>query len=75
MEAATAQDWYLDLLMDKVRSDRYPSGEMMDRIERTLRDRERAQEYIEILMEKVGDDQYPSGQMLNRIERVAKRIS
>jgi hypothetical protein len=70
-----AQDRYVDLLMEKVRGDRYPSGEMLDRIEYALQTRSQAEAYLELLHEKVDDDRFPSGEMLNRIERNMKRVS
>ena len=68
-----AQDSYVELLMEKVRRDRYPSGEMLDRIEYALRTRSQAQAYLALLHEKIDGDRYPSGEMLNRIERNMKR--
>ena len=75
MEATTPQDWYANLLMEKIREDDYPSSDLMDRLEATVRSREQAEEYIGVLMEKVDASRYPSKQMLDRIERVAKRLS
>ena len=68
------RDRYMELLMEKVRDDRYPSGELLDRIELALRTRSQAEAYVELLYEKVGDDHYPSGEMLNRIERSMERV-
>jgi hypothetical protein len=75
MEASTPQDWYVNLLMDKVREDDYPSNDHLDRIEATLSSREQAEEYVGLLMEKVDASRYPSKQMLDRIQNVAKRLS
>ena len=75
MEASTPQDWYLNLLMERVRGDDYPSSDLMDRIEGAVRSREQAEEYVGVLMEKVDASQYPSKQLLDRIERVAARLS
>ena len=74
MDSSSPQDRYLDLLMEKVRADRYPSGELMDRIEVGVQSRDQAAEYLEMLYEKVGDSRYPSKQLLDRIERVTSRI-
>jgi hypothetical protein len=68
------QDRYMELLFDKVRTDRYPSGGLMDRIEDTLRDRRQAEQYLDLLYEKIGTDHYPSGQMLDRIQRSLARL-
>jgi hypothetical protein len=74
MDIASAHAAYMELLMDKVREDRYPSGELMDRIEAGMASREQAEEYLEVLMEKAGESRYPSKQMLDRIERLAPPI-
>ena len=69
-----SHDRYLELLFDKVRSDRYPSGDLLDRIEVQLRSRNEAQAYLELLYEKIGNDRYPSGGMLDRIHRNLSRL-
>jgi hypothetical protein len=74
MESSSPQDRYMEILMEKVRADRYPSGDLMDRIEVSLRSRSQAEAYLDLLYEKVGDDRYPSGQMLDRIQRNVARI-
>jgi len=68
------EDRYLEILMDKVRNDDYPSGEMMDRIEAALRTRAQASVYLEVLYEKIEGDRYPSGEMLDRIHRNVTRF-
>ena len=67
-------DRYVELLMEKVREDRYPSGDHMDRIEAVLASREQAVEYLDVLYEKLGESRYPSGQLLDRAQRVASRV-
>jgi hypothetical protein len=74
MATTSAQDVYVELLFDKVREDQYPSGELLDRIERSLATREQASEYLELLVGKVDATQYPSHQLLDRIERLARRM-
>jgi hypothetical protein len=69
------KDRYLELLFDKVRSDRYPSGNLLDRIEVQLRSHSEAEQYLELLYEKIENDRYPSGEMLDRIHRGIARIS
>ena len=75
MDSSSLQDRYVDVLMERVREDSFPSGELMDRIEDSVRSREQAAEYLDVLYEKVGDSRYPSKQLLNRIERVTNRIA
>lgn len=69
MPITQAHDRYLRVLLDKVASDRYPSGELMDRIE-TLLDREHVDDYLEVLFRNVESCRYPSKQMLDRIARL-----
>jgi hypothetical protein len=60
----------LELLMDLVRNDRYPSTTHLDMIESILRDDE-TDEYAEALLEKVRDDTYPSFDHLQRLMKLA----
>jgi hypothetical protein len=68
------QERYMEILMEKVRSDRYPSGDLMDRIEVSMQSRDQAVEYLDVLHEKVGESRYPSKQLLDRIQRMNARI-
>lgn len=55
------------LLLDKIRETRYPSLELMNRYEATVRDLDHAREYVQVLLEKVQQDTYPSLQLLDRV--------
>ena len=68
MPITDAHDRYMKILLDRIRSDKYPSGELMDRVE-ILLDREHIDDYLEILFEKVESCHYPSKQLLDRIAR------
>ena len=68
-----ARGWIAEVLMDKVRNDRYASATQMSMIEELL-PQEMVQEYLEVLLEKVADDQFPSIPMLQRIQRVAQTL-
>jgi hypothetical protein len=68
MAITQAHDRYMQLLLDKIRQDRYPSLELMDRVE-ILLDREHVDDYVEILFEKIENDHYPSKQLLDRVAR------
>jgi hypothetical protein len=72
---ATVQQHYFDVLMTRVRNDRYPSGGLMDRIELALATSEQVAEYIDMLIDKVDETWYPSGQMLDRIQRMMERTA
>ena len=64
------RDAVLDLLLDKVDNDRYPSPTMLDDIERILTPGRR-EDYAEVLMAKVRTDRFPSHDMVERLLRLA----
>jgi hypothetical protein len=64
------QQRYYDILIDRVREDRYPSHQLLDRIEASIWTSEQMVDYVDMLLEKVDDDHYPSHQLLGRIERM-----
>jgi hypothetical protein len=70
MPITQAHDRYIEILFDKISQDKYPSGELMDRIESVL-DREHVDEYLDLLFQKVEECRYPSKQILDRIVRFA----
>ena len=72
MATTSARERYVELLFDKVREDRYPSGELLDRIEAAVATREHAAEYLDLLISKVESCRYPSHQLLDRIERLGR---
>ena len=57
-------------LLDKLRSDAYPSITQMDIIEGML-PRELFPQYLEILTEKVQNEPYPSTEVLQRLKRLS----
>jgi hypothetical protein len=65
------RDAVLDLLLDKVDNDRYPSPTMLDDIERILTPWRR-EDYAEVLMAKVRTDRFPSHDMVERLLRLAR---
>lgn len=68
MPITKAHDRYMRILFDRLNESKYPSGELMDRIE-ILLDREHVDEYVDMLFERVEGDRYPSKQLLDRIAR------
>jgi hypothetical protein len=60
----------LDVLIEKIETDRYPSSTMLNLIEELLTP-EDVPEYAEVLLSRVREDQFPSIPMLNRIHRLA----
>jgi hypothetical protein len=67
----TVREEVLDLLLEKVERDRYPSSTMLDDIERLLTPWRR-EEYAEILIEKIRRDRYPSRSMIQRLLRLSE---
>jgi hypothetical protein len=74
MPITEAHDRYMRILLERIQESRYPSGELMDRVEIML-DREHIDEYLEMLFEKVEADRYPSLQLLDRIARWTLSVS
>lgn len=68
-----AQQWFVQILMEKVREDPYPSTTQLAMIEEAL-PRELIGDYIEVLMDKVAEDRFPSIPMLQRIQRLAGEL-
>ncbi len=67
---ATSQERFFDMLMERVRSDRYPSGQLLDRIEGGFWNPDQLVEYVEMLLDKADETWYPSSQLLDRIQRM-----
>ena len=72
---ATTQQHYFDILMERVRTDRYPSHQLLDRIEAALWTPEQVSDYVDMLLEKIDESWYPSGQMLDRVQRMLAMVA
>jgi chromatin segregation and condensation protein Rec8/ScpA/Scc1 (kleisin family) len=66
----TVREQVLDLLLEKVEADRYPSSTMLDDIERILTPWRR-EDYADVLLEKIRRDKYPSRSMIERVLRLS----
>jgi hypothetical protein len=66
----TVREQVLDLLLEKVEADRYPSSSMLDDIERLLTPWRR-EDYADVLLEKIRRDKYPSRSMIERLLRLS----
>jgi hypothetical protein len=73
MNRDEAQARVVQMLMDKVREDPYPSATQLSIIEGLLSP-ELAGDYVELLCEKAARDEFPSIPMLKRISRVASTL-
>jgi hypothetical protein len=56
----------IDLLLSKVKEDRFPSASMLDLLEQMLTTEE-LPAYASVLMEKIAGDTYPSASMMKRL--------
>jgi hypothetical protein len=70
----TLKERYVQLLIDKVRDDLYPSVNHMDLIEATVGSGEQLAEYLDALMDKVEETTFPSLPMLRRIQRIVAQL-
>ena len=60
----------LQLLLEKVTADTYPSATMLDLIEELLTPDD-VQSYSEMLLEKIRNDNYPSFSLMDRLRALA----
>jgi hypothetical protein len=74
MEDFRLQRRYADVLMNIVEQTRYPSAEVMNRVETSVGDRAQGEKYVELLLDKLADTRYPSLQMLDRIDNMVRRL-
>ena len=66
----TSQERYYEMLMERVRTDRYPSHQLLDRIEASFWTGEQVTQYVDMLLDKANESWYPSKQLLDRIQRL-----
>jgi hypothetical protein len=71
--AETARLILLDRLLKEVNSVKYPSNNVMDRIEMNLRTTDEAMYYLSLLMEKT-QGRYPSFELIDRAQRAVAAI-
>ena len=73
IDAMTARARYVEMLMERVREEDFPSNDHLNRIEELLTP-DTVDDYLEILLEKVEETQFPSVSMLDRIEALTSRL-
>lgn len=66
---------YVDYLFAQARASRYPSHQILKRIEGAITDRETAQRYVDLLMEEAESQRYPSLEMLDRANRIVTKLA
>jgi hypothetical protein len=64
------QERYLEMLLERIREDRYPSPQLLDRIEAAFWTPEQFLAYLELLVDKADESWYMSPQLLDRIQRL-----
>jgi hypothetical protein len=67
----TVREQVLDVLLEKVENDHYPSSAMLDDIERILTPWRR-EDYADVLMDKIRQDRYPSRHLIERAIRLSR---
>jgi hypothetical protein len=72
---ATSQERLYEMLMERVRTDRYPSHQLLNRIEESLWTAEQVIGYVDMLLEKIDEAWYPSGQLLDRAQRMMALVA
>ena len=70
----TIQERFVQLLLEKVKTDPYPSRIHMDMLEASLNRPDQLVEYLEALMDKVENTRFPSHAMLERIQRIVAML-
>ena len=70
MTARDLQVEYMEVLIDRATSVRYPSKELLDRIENLAFTPEQAERLIRYLIAQVKASRYPSHQLMDRVERI-----
>ena len=70
MNGENLRDEYIEALLDRITSVRYPSHELIGRAENVVYKREQAERLVQYLISTVDDVQYPSHQIMDRIERI-----
>jgi hypothetical protein len=73
VDAQEARARYVEMLMDHVRRDPFPSVDQLNRIEAALTP-STAGDYVEMLLDKITSERFPSPPMLDRIENVAAQL-
>jgi hypothetical protein len=73
-EDQNLRERFVQILLDRIRAEPYPSLAQMDLLEATVTSPQQLAEYLEALMEKVETTRFPSLTMMRRIQRIASRL-
>jgi hypothetical protein len=69
------QQRYYEILIERVRNDRYPSHQILERLERTMWTTDQIAGYVDALLDKIDESWYPSHQLMDRVDRVLHRVA
>ncbi|MBW3619319.1 MAG: hypothetical protein KY461_03680 [Actinobacteria bacterium] len=75
MPVNRAHQRYLELLLHRTGSERYPSHAFLERIEESITDRETAEVYADVLLSAAERQRYPSLRMIDRAQQVVARMA
>ena len=67
---ATPSDRYREVLMQRIREDRYPSHHLMDRVESCLTTQDQTDAYVNLLVDKMHETHYPGTGIMDRLQRL-----
>jgi hypothetical protein len=65
---------FVQILIDRIRAEAYPSKEHMDLLEATVTSPAQLVEYLDALMDKVESTRFPSLMLLRRIQRITSQL-
>jgi hypothetical protein len=65
---------FVQILIDRIRAEPYPSKEQMDLVEATVTSPAQLVEYLDALMDKVESTRFPSLMLLRRIQRITSQL-
>lgn len=73
MADSTIRDRYIQLLLEHIENDKYPSLTHLDLVESLLPPKS-MDEYLDILISKLETENYPSLAMLQRVQRLTAQL-
>jgi hypothetical protein len=74
MDGVKLRSRIVDSLLEKVEDTRFPSTELLDRVESAIGTEDELAEYAEILVKKLEDTRFPSTELYARLERIAEQL-
>lgn len=72
MANVAAREQYFELLLNKVQAERHPSPTLVDRLVRSIRSRDHAEQVVDVLFDRIG--RHPSPTTLDRLDDLISRV-